>query len=197
VCVASTARSMSTTANVGSEKQRRYEFVVLTGQCSSSLISDLGSKGRDSVVRPPNGGVNSPTQQDVCVGGWRVAQGCFVSAGGALEGLAGPCEAGARTGGRQEQGNRQRKGSATPSASGGETPKLMGRQYRWKNITCGDLPLQKTIFCFATLRSRLLMHGSAVRGLRLIDTSRRSARDLSFYMAETALPERFVHRQAR
>ena len=46
-------------------------------------------------------------------------------------------------------------------------------------ITRGDLPLQKTIFCLATLLSRLLMHGSAVRGLRLIDTSRRGARDLS------------------
>ena len=46
-------------------------------------------------------------------------------------------------------------------------------------ITCEDLPLQKTIFCLATLRSRLLMHGSAVRGLRLIATSRRGARDLS------------------
>ena len=34
-------------------------------------------------------------------------------------------------------------------------------------------------FCLATLRSRLLMHGSAVRGLRLIATSRRGARDLS------------------
>ena len=59
--------------------------------------------------------------------------------------------------------------------SGGETPKLVERQWRWKNITCGDLPLQKTTFCLATLQSRLLMHGSAVRGgLRLlIDTSRR------------------------
>ena len=46
-------------------------------------------------------------------------------------------------------------------------------------ITRGDLPLQKTIFCLATLLSRLLMHGSAVRGLRLIDTPRRGARDLS------------------
>ena len=46
-------------------------------------------------------------------------------------------------------------------------------------ITRGDLPLQKTIFCLATLLSRLLMHRSAVRGLRLIDTSRRGARDLS------------------
>ena len=46
-------------------------------------------------------------------------------------------------------------------------------------ITRGDLPLQKTIFCLATLLSRLLMHGSAVRGLRLIATSRRGARDLS------------------
>ena len=46
-------------------------------------------------------------------------------------------------------------------------------------ITRGDLPLQKTIFCLQTLRSRLLMHGSAVRGLWLIGTSRRGARDLS------------------
>ena len=66
-----------------------------------------------------------------------------------------------------------------PLDSGGETPKLMGRQWRWKNSTRGDLPLQKTIFCLATLRSRLLMHRSAVRGLRLIDTPRRGARDLS------------------
>ena len=43
----------------------------------------------------------------------------------------------------------------------------------------GDLPLQKTIFCLATLLSRLLMLRSAVRGLRLIDTPRRGARDLS------------------
>ena len=63
--------------------------------------------------------------------------------------------------------------------SGGETPKLMGRQWRWMYITRGDLPLQKTSFCLATLLSRLLMHGSAVRGLRLIDTPRRGARDLS------------------
>ena len=46
-------------------------------------------------------------------------------------------------------------------------------------ITRGDLPLQKTIFCLETFLSRLLMHGSAVRGLRLIATSRRGARDLS------------------
>ena len=38
---------------------------------------------------------------------------------------------------------------------------------------------QKTIFCLATLLSRLLMLRSAVRGLRLIDTPRRGARDLS------------------
>ena len=63
--------------------------------------------------------------------------------------------------------------------SGGETPKWLGRQWRCMYITCGDLSLQKIIFCLATLRSRLLMHGSAVRGLRLIDTSRRDARDLS------------------
>ena len=63
--------------------------------------------------------------------------------------------------------------------SGGETPKLVGCLLRACTITRGDLPLQKTIFCLATLRSRLLMHGSAVRGLRLIATSRRGARDLS------------------
>ena len=64
-------------------------------------------------------------------------------------------------------------------SSGGETPKLVGRKLRRMYITRGDLPLQKTIFCLATLLSRLLMHGSAVRGLRLIDTPRRGARDLS------------------
>ena len=38
----------------------------------------------------------------------------------------------------------------------------------------GGLPLQKAVFCLATLRSRLLLHGSAVRGLGLIAvTSRR------------------------
>ena len=63
--------------------------------------------------------------------------------------------------------------------SGGETPKLMGFLLRQMEITRGDLPLQKTILCLATLRSRLLMHRSAVRGLRLIATSRRGARDLS------------------
>ena len=63
--------------------------------------------------------------------------------------------------------------------SGGETPKLVGRKLRRMYITRGDLPLQKTIFCLATLLSRLLMHRSAVRGLRLIATSRRGARDLS------------------
>ena len=71
---------------------------------------------------------------------------------------------------------------STHLSSGGETPKkMLGRQWRWMYITCGDLPLQKTVFCLATLRSRLLMHDSAVRGgVRLIDTSRRGARDLSF-----------------
>ena len=69
------------------------------------------------------------------------------------------------------------EGGAAPS--GGETPKLVGFLLRRMYITCGDLPLQKTILCLATLRSRLLVHGSAVRGLRLIDTSRRGARDLS------------------
>ena len=64
-------------------------------------------------------------------------------------------------------------------SSGGETPIILGRKLRRMYITCGDLPLQKTIFCLATLLSRLLMHGSAVRGLRLIATSRRGARDLS------------------
>ena len=61
----------------------------------------------------------------------------------------------------------------------------------WRNGRIGGLfttshvhhswrpPLQKTVFCLATFRSRLLMHGSAVRGLRLIATSRRGARDLS------------------
>ena len=63
--------------------------------------------------------------------------------------------------------------------SGGETPSLVGLFTTPCTITRGDLPLQKTIFCLATLRSRLLMHGSAVRGLRLIATSRRGARDLS------------------
>jgi hypothetical protein len=63
--------------------------------------------------------------------------------------------------------------------SGGETAELVGRKLRRMYITRGDLPLQKTIFCLATLRSRLLMHRSAVRGLRLIATSRRGARDLS------------------
>ena len=38
---------------------------------------------------------------------------------------------------------------------------------------------RKIIFCLATLLSRLLMLRSAVRGPRLIDTSRRGARDLS------------------
>ena len=57
--------------------------------------------------------------------------------------------------------------------------KIGGQSTTSMYITRGDLPLQKTIFCLATLRSRLLMHGSAVRGLRLIDTSRRGARDLS------------------
>ena len=65
------------------------------------------------------------------------------------------------------------------TTSGGETAELVGRKLRRMYITRGDLPLQKTIFCLATLRSRLLMHGSAVRGLRLIATSRRGARDLS------------------
>ena len=64
-------------------------------------------------------------------------------------------------------------------ASGGETPKLVGRQWRWKKSTRGDLPLQKTVFCLATLLSRLLMLRSAVRGLRLIDTPRRGGRDLN------------------
>ena len=56
---------------------------------------------------------------------------------------------------------------------------LVGFLLRRMRITSGDLPLQKTVFCLPTLWSRLLMHGSAVRGLRLIDTSRRDARDLS------------------
>ena len=38
---------------------------------------------------------------------------------------------------------------------------------------------QKTIFWLATLRSRLLVHGSAVRGLRLIDTPHRGGRHSS------------------
>ena len=70
-------------------------------------------------------------------------------------------------------------------------PKPEHRPQWWRNakigglfttpctITRGDLPLQKTIYCLATLRSRLLMQRSAVRGLRLIATSRRGARDLS------------------
>ena len=62
----------------------------------------------------------------------------------------------------------------------GETPKLVGFLLRHvQSLVAGDLPLQKTIFCLATLRSRLLMHGSAVRGRQLIATSRRGARDLS------------------
>ena len=64
-------------------------------------------------------------------------------------------------------------------SSGGETSEWLGRQWRCMYLTCGDLPLQKTVFCRATLRSQLLVHGSAVRGLRLIDTSHRGARDLS------------------
>ena len=55
----------------------------------------------------------------------------------------------------------------------------VGRSLRRMYITRGDLPHQKTIFCLATLLSRLLMLRSAVRGLRLIATSRRGARDLS------------------
>ena len=41
-------------------------------------------------------------------------------------------------------------GGLTPqceaAVSGGETPKLLGRQWRWMYITRGDLPLQKTFF---------------------------------------------------
>ena len=46
--------------------------------------------------------------------------------------------------------------------SGGETPKFVGRQWRCMYITCGDLPLQKPLFCLAIMWSRLLMNGSAV-----------------------------------
>ena len=78
-------------------------------------------------------------------------------------------------------GHKHRTSTALSSHSGGETPKLVGRILRRMYITRGDLPLRKTIVCLATLRSRLLVHGSAVRGgLRLIDTPRRGARDLSF-----------------
>ena len=64
--------------------------------------------------------------------------------------------------------------------SGGETPIMLDGQWRCMYITCGDLPLQKTIFCLETLRSRLLVHGSSAvrRGLRLIDTSRRGAPEI-------------------
>ena len=78
----------------------------------------------------------------------------------------------------QPVGNHNLSGCAS-LASGGETPKLVGRKLRRMYITLGDLPLQKSIFCLATLLSRLLMLRSAVRGLRLIATSRRGARDLS------------------
>ena len=63
--------------------------------------------------------------------------------------------------------------------SGGETPITLAFLLRRMYITRGDLPHQKKIFCLATLLSRLLMHGSAVRGHRLIDTPRCGARDLS------------------
>ena len=59
--------------------------------------------------------MNSPIKQSVCVGGGRVAR-MFCQPGGALEGLVGPCEAGARTGGRKLEGGRRetdRNGSAT------------------------------------------------------------------------------------
>ena len=66
-----------------------------------------------------------------------------------------------------------------PTCQWWRNAKTVGRFTTPCTITRGDLPLQKTIFCLATLRSRLLMHRSAVRGLRLIATSRRGARDLS------------------
>ena len=65
----------------------------------------------------PDGRVNSPTGKFVCVvGGGRVAR-LFFQRGGALEGLVGPCEAGARTGGRKLEGSKRetdRNGSAYP-----------------------------------------------------------------------------------
>ena len=48
--------------------------------------------------------MTSPTKQSVFVGGGRVVR-LFYQRGGALEGLVGPCEAGAHTGGGQDQGN--------------------------------------------------------------------------------------------
>ena len=68
--------------------------------------------------------------------------------------------------------------AAALTNSGCETPIMLDGQWRWMYMARGDLPLQKTIFCLATLRSRSLVHGSAARGLRLIDTLRRGARDL-------------------
>jgi len=60
-------------------------------------------RGRDSDVRP-NGGSELPHQAG-CAGWWRDSSArLFCQCGGALERLAGPCEAGVRTGGRQEQG---------------------------------------------------------------------------------------------
>ena len=59
------------------------------------------------------------------------------------------------------------------------------RQNYWVGNGVGRTPLvgtfhiRKTIFCLATSLGRLLMLRSAVRGLRLIATSRRGARDLS------------------
>ena len=82
--------------------------------------------------------------------------------------------------------------------SGGETPKLVGALLR--HLQSLVETTSENNFLSRNLSEPVADARSAVRGIRLIDTSRRGARDLSCLYgaaAETALPERFVHRQAR
>ena len=65
----------------------------------------------------PNGGVNSPTTQRVCVW-WRESSKVVLTARGRAGRTSGACEAGVRTGGRKLEGSKRetdRNGSAYPA----------------------------------------------------------------------------------
>ena len=111
VWMATTARSNSCRPLRALTSERNS--CCFAGRCSWHLA-------RNEVATRASRMANSPTNS-VCVGGGRVAR-LFCQRGGALEGLVGPCEAGART-------------AAPAQEAGSSTAQREKRQETVSNIT--------------------------------------------------------------
>ena len=109
VWMATTARSNSCRPLRALTSERNS--CCFAGRCSWHLA-------RNEVATRASRMANSPTNS-VCVGGGRVAR-LFCQRGGALEGLVGPCEAGARTAAPAQTGGRKLNSTKRETAGNGE-----------------------------------------------------------------------------